>query len=571
MKSRSFFSALIAAIVLLLLTSAIGFGWILSQSPLGLLKGSPTPNPSAIIFIPKNTPAMVSILVNPDRLAALRQVLVPAGLRRSTRAEFEAWRDSLLASTDLSYEQTIRPWLGSEITGAITSLDLDRDPSNGRQLGYLLALTTQDPQKSREFLTTFWQKRAASPADLTQESYQGTQITYGKITQVNPDDGVPLTLASAVVGDRFVLFANSPKALRNGINNAQATDLNLGNSPDYQRTLQSLPSNRVAFAYVNLPQLADLAGDRSVQEKLDTLVDRNLVTYKSLAFGFSITRQGLLADTALVPVEDSGKAVETVKATFDQPIGALQYLPTSSSVVAAGAHPKTQWQGLIQGTQGYSSLAKLLDLPVKAIEQQWNVKVLDDLLNWVEGEYAVALLPEFQKKADWIFVAARSRENAIQTGLSKINAIAQQQGLTIGKLPIDNQMIDAWTKLTPTRSFKGKRDNGLSAQVVLTHAQIGDYDVFTPSLGLMQQLLATPAADDRHPWDRQIAPLQTPNNGYLYLRWPGVKPYLEQQLPGLKLLEFLGQPLLNQLNAVTISSYGTSDGITRSGVLIQFD
>jgi hypothetical protein len=57
-------------------------------------------------------------------------------------------------SLRLELEEAKR-WLeemGDEITLAATTIDIDRDPDNGLQTGYLMALATTKPEKSREFL-----------------------------------------------------------------------------------------------------------------------------------------------------------------------------------------------------------------------------------------------------------------------------------------------------------------------------------------------------------------------------------------------------------------------------------
>jgi hypothetical protein len=47
MKRRSFFTVLAAVAAMFLLSGLVGFAWLFAQSPLGLLRGSPHPNPGA--------------------------------------------------------------------------------------------------------------------------------------------------------------------------------------------------------------------------------------------------------------------------------------------------------------------------------------------------------------------------------------------------------------------------------------------------------------------------------------------------------------------------------------------
>lgn len=158
MKLRSFFSVLAATVVVLLLIGGGGWLWLLAHSPLTLLQGRQVA-PSAAIFIPRQAPAMVLLLVNPDRLVALRQALAAPGARRRSRSELNQL-SQMLASTGLDYETDIRPWLGQEITLTVTTLDINRQPENGQQPGYLLALETRDVEETQPFLQRFWNRSA---------------------------------------------------------------------------------------------------------------------------------------------------------------------------------------------------------------------------------------------------------------------------------------------------------------------------------------------------------------------------------------------------------------------------
>jgi len=104
MKLRSFFSILVASVLVLLLVGASGFYWLTARSPLALLRDGPTDGPLAAMFVPKQAPAVVSLLVNPKRLEAFRQVVAAPGARRQSKAEIEQLKQSLLANTGLDYK-----------------------------------------------------------------------------------------------------------------------------------------------------------------------------------------------------------------------------------------------------------------------------------------------------------------------------------------------------------------------------------------------------------------------------------------------------------------------------------
>ena len=152
MKSRSFFVYLGLLAVLLLSVGLSSWYSIFARSPLPWLDGGVARTPAAALFVPRQAPLMLSLVVNPEKLEALGLVQTPWGKRRATMKELQQVKTSLLSATGLDYSQQIEPWLGNEISLAVTTLDIDRNPENGVQPGYLLMAEARDPALAKEFL-----------------------------------------------------------------------------------------------------------------------------------------------------------------------------------------------------------------------------------------------------------------------------------------------------------------------------------------------------------------------------------------------------------------------------------
>lgn len=135
MKLRTFFYTLAAIVLVLLLIGAGGFYWIKSQSPVIGLRDGKLIDPQAAIFVPKQAPVMASLLVNPDKLETFRLLAATPGERRKARAELNKLKQTVLANTGVDYRQDIKPWVGDEISIAITTPDIDRNSQNGLQPG----------------------------------------------------------------------------------------------------------------------------------------------------------------------------------------------------------------------------------------------------------------------------------------------------------------------------------------------------------------------------------------------------------------------------------------------------
>jgi Protein of unknown function (DUF3352) len=537
MKRRSFFTVLAATAAVLLFTGLAGFAWLFSHSPLSLLRGVADPNPQAIIFVPHQAPAMASLLVSPDRLEALQLALVSPNQRRAQRGEFEAWRDGILGG-DLSYQRDVKPWLGDEITVAMTSLDLDRESSNGRQPGYLMALTTKNSVRSREFLQLFWQQRASAQT-LQVEPFKGTKIIYGQLKNNQPaNDLPPVTLASAVVGDRFVLFANSPKVLREAINNVQAVELNLGNDPDYQKNLAALNDRRIGLAYFNWPQLA---GINPVSSD----------AFQTMAVGLGIDRSGLIAHTTMT----STSGAELTQLTqLTQPSPTLKYLPNTASAVISGTHLDRTWQGITQGIAPYRLATNLLENPIQAWSKQWQLDLPKDIFAWVQGDYAMGLLPD---SSNWIFAIDKTTNPDYAQGLAKLNARAKERGLAIATVDVAGQSVSAWAKLnTPAIGAWAEVDNNL---------------IFTNSIAAMKTALETSKTSmlQSKAFTQGIDPLERTNSGYLYLDWAKTQPLIAAQFPIVRFLDLVAPSLSKNLKSIAVTSYGEKDAVNRGDVFLR--
>ncbi len=122
--NRSFLRILVGGAAALLLVTIVSLILIASQSSISLLTGGVNTFPQATAFVPKQAPAVVSVLVNPEKLYGIRQVTLPLKKRQRDRQEWQQWTTDLVSRIGLDYQKDLQPWLGDELTLAITALAL---------------------------------------------------------------------------------------------------------------------------------------------------------------------------------------------------------------------------------------------------------------------------------------------------------------------------------------------------------------------------------------------------------------------------------------------------------------
>jgi hypothetical protein len=303
MKFRSFLWILTVGAITIFLVGMVGLGWIASQSSLNLLQGGINRVPMGTVFMPKQAPAMVSLLTNPEQLYGLRQVSLPLKQRYSDRQTWQKWEQDLVAKIGFDYHKNLKPWLGDEVTFAITTLDYDRNSNNGAQPGYLWAMKTKNTKLAQASLGNFYSDklnyRASSENHLSREQYKGANIITTNTESV---------WNSVVVGN-FVLFANYPQILKEAINQAQAVSLNLEKSNYYQAVLQNISQPHIAIAYIDVPELS------AWFNKSKILTPSN--SQQTLGISISIKGSDLAAQTALIEASNSNSVSQ--KSFLDYP------------------------------------------------------------------------------------------------------------------------------------------------------------------------------------------------------------------------------------------------------------
>jgi hypothetical protein len=577
MKLRSFFSFLIAGVLALLGLSAGGFYWLTTHTPLNLLAGGPTTTPAAAVFVSKQTPLLASMLVNPDRLEALRQVFATPEERSRSHAEFEQIKKSLLANTGLDYTRDIEPWIGDEITLAVLDIDFDGGSNSGKQSGFLLAVSSKNVDRSQQFLDSYWRKQSRAAKTVQSEIYKGVQINYKQVPIANkktspispfnplslPKTTLPPSFATAAIGGSsdsgnnpsFVLFANSPTVIRDAINNVVTANLNLNNSPNYQKAFQELTQGRIALAFVNLPQ---------------SQTEQNpQISLNSLAVAVGVNRRGLLAETALVTSREN-----TASPTLSEPVKALQYIPSASPFAVASTDLRNFWADLSSAVSTNAEVSKLVDRTFADIQQVWGVNLQQDIFNWVQGEYALGVLPNSSNSADWIFAAEKSADS--QKAIDKLDEIARSKEYSIGSFTLRNQKITAWTQLTTSQNL-GKTNNTKSAietEAKGVRATVGKYEIFTTSVEAMDAALEaaeTGSLVANQDFQTSIEPLPPSNDGYFYLDWPSSRAIWEKQIPLLRLIELSVRPLFDHLRSLTVTSTGEITGIRKATIFMRLN
>jgi hypothetical protein len=437
---------------LVLLTLGIGLGGrVLTARTADLWSGART-EPLAVEFLPRRSPLMVSFLTNPERLERFGKLAVSPGRRGQFSQEWQQWQRSLKQTWLLDYPTDIQPWLGDEVTLAVTSFDLDRNPDNGKQPGYLLALSARNLPLAKQVMAQFWQRVIKQGEDLGFEQYQGIPLTFTN------------AIASAQVGN-FMIFANSPQVLRTAINDLQVPKLSLRNAELYRQSLDSLDRGYDALAYVNVAELGEGLPEAG------------------LLMSLLPTPTGLRSQTALASL-DLSLPTEGVTPVRREVVGTF---PPGSSVL--GGHDLAgaiaQVQTLIRP---YPQLQAYAGLLVDRLTHNWGFPLDPKSLDWATGDYALAFLPTQSSRPEWVLFSEYGDAAAADAAIAQLDTTARTAAkLTVGDIALEQTKVTVWTKLT---AIATQNDAAVAGTVVAVHAQTPKAVLISNSLGAIEETLA---------------------------------------------------------------------------------
>jgi hypothetical protein len=269
---------------------------------------------------------------------------------------------------------------------------------------------------------------------------------------------------------------------------------------------------------------------------------------------------------------------KSVAPLLSEPAKAWQYITGASALAIAGVDLNHLWEQLSATLAGNSGLENLVNQPISVIKEIWGLDLPQDILTWVTGEYALAMIPPSPEKPtqkpDWIFVAERLSPQAIDA-IKHLDELATEEGYSLGTFELGERTLTAWTTLNSIPDPAETPDFNpqvLEAKPRGVHATVGDYEIFTTSVEAMNNLLiATQTETLLDDPEFQIAFERLPkaNDGYFFLDWEASVGFLQQQIPLLKLLELSAKPFFDHLQSLTISSAGTVEGVAKATVFVR--
>ena len=426
MKARSFLLA-VAAAVLLLLTTALGFWWAMAkQSPLKLV-GQPLVLPRAARFVPRDASLSLHWLSDPVRMPAYAQAVAPVSRRRQARDSTQQLRDGAFALAGLDFSGELADWIGPQVSLSLFA------PVADAPAGWVLALTSLDQDGAKRFLQRFWQTRSLAGTDLQISRYRGMGVISGRGALLGRD---PQPIATALIDDDLLLVASSRGVLEQSLDVSQLDALHQLGDQALVADLQQLGRGAALLTADPVAMGTWLGMPSSISDREDLI---------GLVAALEPKATALNLDAVLrfrEPIEGSGHGVTLSQSLLRSAGGsasALAVLSDSAGLLAPNSQdPVAQW------------LAPVLEDTLQALGSEGASAVVgldSGPLLWKQGE------------SGWLMGTTTA-----QPGLEAVDTDLQSKGLVRSALPSDGSSLEVWTRLARQRQ---RGEASLKAQLAV--------------------------------------------------------------------------------------------------------
>jgi len=530
--------------------------WLISR------QGRLSVMPVGANVVPQDALMVVSVSTEPDQWERLRSFGTPRS-QAAFDQNLAQFRDRFLTRRGLEFQRDVQPWVGKEVTLAVLSPQAGVTipspsqpalPANSEPM--VLVLPIADPVKAKAVLD---QSPATKTGQWSTRKYKGIDI---RETLGSPDQSASIAALDA----QLVLVATTPKAIDQAIDTYKGGKA-LSSTPSYGDALGQINTERSwARIYVNIPALVSSSAINSNRPVPSQGLMTQLQQNQGLAATATLEPDGIQFKTVWWLTPDSKQRFEGKNNAKMMP----SRLPAETLRMASGSDLKQFWQEFTQGAS--SSLVRyifpqgLLSNPEKlrqGIKSAVNLDLEDDLLNWMQGEFSLALIPSAQKSAtnsptSLVFmVQSNDRRTAEKTLKQLDDVMASKYTFKVEAARIEGQSVVNWS--LPT------------GDVSVTHGWLdGDVAFLSLNLGTpaTPSFLPKPASplSESEAFRKVTKTTLEQTNGYFFMDVDRALS-LNNFFPLLQLPP-MNRTVLEATNSIGVTSAVTSDRTTRYDIFV---
>jgi len=505
----------------------------------------------AVKLMPADSPMVLSISPSLLQVRQLQKLEAVGGAFGAAAQGTGALPTDLLdTQLDIDLEKDVMPWVGLEFAASVVDTGQD-------ELGVLVAAAVRNSGAAKKFTDKVRGQLEADGITFEEETYHNVEIVY----QTPDYSGVGLAYAQF---NGFLVAGTSLDALHRSVDAAQGRGPALSKDPTYQKVMRQLRGNRAGYFYLDWVRLM---GTTLQYEVEDQLLSNGV---QGVGASLVLEANGVRLDYALVldakKLSQAQLAALRPSASRNRAVAAV---PDDVLFVASGY----RLEGIFDQLAAFLSPddTESFDQSIGELEEQLGINLENDLFNWADGEYALALIEDpaglMGDQSNPLGIALLIETNDRRAAERTMNKIAVNLAAQSGE-----QFADETIAGSNFRTFTDPY-----ADITLGYGFVGDFVVLGSSRLVLNSLANAsgfPLAKDDI-FKEASAPLPKKNSGYVYLDMTGLVNLFYRQMSNSDKRDFDRdvRPYIGTVRAVTMATQpaGSKNDTLHGSLFVLFD
>jgi hypothetical protein len=506
----------------------------------------------AVAAIPEEAQVVMAFNTKSEPWNKLAQFGTPSSQKLISDGLNKSPLNSLLVQSKTEYSRDVQPWLeGYVITALVPNKAQPQAPA-----ATLVIAPTRDSGKSNAFLVKYRDALTQQGAKFTPSIYK--DVTYYESPSASPNNSV----VTADIGGQYVAIATSAALIEQAIDTYKGTSPSLAKKPIFAQIYGSKPAGQTLDREDSLLQVyldgevaLEFIGSQANLNLNEAAIAQSKRELDAMTLTGGTQKEGLRFEINTYLKNDNPNPLANNEAK------ALSLLPQETFLLVSGVNLYQSWLSLVSQAKGNASSAQLVDQIRKGVKDITKLDLDQDILQWMNGEFAIAAIPNNQ---GILAIAQASDQNAAKTALEKIDKAAQSS--SVGLLPkgvdlkpkqIGDKSVVTWAIGNTNVATRGNLDNNF---VFWSMGELADTFVPKPARTLPEsssfQILTTG--------------IPKSNGGYFFLNMTTALSLADRLLPP----EVKSNPnfteirsILDAINGIAVTSTNVDAKTTRLDLL----
>ncbi|MBD2189758.1 DUF3352 domain-containing protein [Pseudanabaena sp. FACHB-723] len=461
--------------------------------------------------------------------------------------------NALLVQSKTEYGKDVQPWLdgGYIITALVQNKAQPQAPA-----ATLVIAATRDRNKSDAFLSKYRAALEQQGAKFTSKQYK--DITYYESPTRDPNNSV----VTADLGGQYVAIATSASLIQQSIDTYKGESPSLAKKAIFNKIYGATTTKIVEpllHVYLDGEVALEFIGSQANLNLNEAAIVQSRRELDAMTLTGGTQKEGLRFEVNTYLKNDNTNPLANNDAKV------LNLLPQETFLLISGVNLYQSWQALVAQAKGNASSAQLIEQTRKSLKDSANLDLDRDILQWMNGEFAIAAIPNNQgilanPGFGFVAIAQASDQQAAKTALAKIDKFAQSdtsgilpKGVTLKPKQLGNQSVISWAIGNTNVATRGNLDNEF------VFWSMGDLaETFVPS---PNRTLA-----DSSSFKILTTDMPKSNGGYFYLNMTAALAIADRLLPP----EVKSNPqftevraVLDAINGIAVTSTNVDPKTTR--------